>query len=169
MYGSKLDLFVLWVDLRSDLNKLGSTQDPNTAYQVSKTSTLWFWRRFWKTFTIYECGCLLGHVFVIIPINFGPFNSWILHRKFGSDWSCSFRNKTLVTLKEGPGNTLNFRSSFFRRWYLEFSLWAWYGEYLGQLTTTSPKNVHFTSIYGSPCEIWYQLDQWHWRKGNMKY
>ena len=61
------NLTLLWNRSRSTqghhLNKLGSTRAPNVAYQVSRSSAFWFWRRrFFKVFTIYGHGGHLGHV-----------------------------------------------------------------------------------------------------------
>ena len=45
------------------LNKVGSTQAPDAAYQVSRSSAFWFRRRrFVSVFTIYWHGGHIGHV-----------------------------------------------------------------------------------------------------------
>ena len=45
------------------LNKFGSTQIPDAAYQVSMSLAFWFQRRrFFKVFTIYGHGGHTGHV-----------------------------------------------------------------------------------------------------------
>ena len=44
------------------MKEFGSTQVPDAAYQVSRSSAVQFWRRFLKIFTIYGHGGHLGHV-----------------------------------------------------------------------------------------------------------
>ena len=63
-YVTKFDLGVKQVrsTQRHILNNLGSTGIHNATYQCSRSSVYWFWRRFFKVFTIYgHCGHL-GHV-----------------------------------------------------------------------------------------------------------
>ena len=73
------------------LNKLGSTRAPNAAYQVSRSSAFWFWRRrFFKVFAIYAHGGHLGHVTCTSWTNFRSSISWSLHMKFDFDWPSGF-------------------------------------------------------------------------------
>ena len=74
------------------MNKLGSTHAPNAAYQVSRSSIFWLWRRrFFKFFAIYGYGGHLGHVTLTIWINFRSPIPRRLHMKFGFNQPSGFR------------------------------------------------------------------------------
>ena len=47
-----------------------STCTDNVTYQVSRSSVIWFWRRFLKVFTICGHGGYVGHVTQLIYISY---------------------------------------------------------------------------------------------------
>ena len=67
----------------------------NVSYQVSRSSVNWFWRRFFKVFTIYGHGGHLGHVMRTVWTIFRSPDPWRLHMKFGYNWPCSFRGEVV--------------------------------------------------------------------------
>ena len=73
------------------LNKLGRTQEPSAAFQLSMSSAVWFQRRrFFKIFTIYGHGGHISHVtWTIWTIYHSPIR-WRLHIKFGFNRPSSF-------------------------------------------------------------------------------
>ena len=65
----------------------------------------WFWRRrFLKVFAIYSHGSHLGHVTLIIYINFHSLFLRMLQIKFVFDWPSGFREE--ASPRERPDNPL---------------------------------------------------------------
>ena len=84
---TKFDLGVKGVKVNPghNLNNLGSTCIDNATYKVSRLSVYWFWRRrFFKAFTIYGHGGLVGQVTQLICINFHSYSPSSFHMNFGS-------------------------------------------------------------------------------------
>ena len=74
------------------LNKLGSTQAPDAAYHVSRSSVFWFQRRrFFKVFTIYGHNGHLGHVTWTVWTKFRYPIPRRMHMKFGFNQPIGFR------------------------------------------------------------------------------
>ena len=80
-------------------NNLGSTCIDNATYRVSRSSVYWFWRRFFKVFTIYGHGDHVGHVTQLICINFHSHSPSSFHMNFGSKLSDCSAKKQVLTLK----------------------------------------------------------------------
>ena len=77
-----------------NLNNLGSTCIANASYKVLRSSVYWFWRRFFKVFTIYGHDSHVGHVTQLICINFHSYSPSSFHMSFGfKSPNCFEKNK----------------------------------------------------------------------------
>ena len=149
------------------MNNLGSTCIDNVTYQVSRALVYWFWRRFFKVFTIYGHGGHVDHVTQLICINFhshSPLNfqhtfvspSAFSRRTVVSYWrkyvhevlvnrlgGLSLPRKSVVRLTDRPDMTLDV--------------------YRGRKTTIQPTN--FKLSY----ELWFQIAKLFLRKTSFNF